>query len=120
AFADEQIVAPFKSHRPQHGQAIGSAVKNGGRNDGIRLEADIAQKRRLKQGPHGHEEHTYPWMFGVAESLNDEGGMPKSPGQADNCGSLPEAQATQFPLKKSSPAQLLAEAGEGVDRDPYE
>src|SRR5262245_9319771 len=59
-------------------------------------------------------------MIGIVEPLNDEGDMPEYPDQPDHCGSLPEAQATQFPLKKSSPAQLLAEAGEGMDRDSSE
>src|SRR6516225_1878413 len=61
AVANEQIVAPFKSHSRQHGQAILSAVKNGGRNNGIRLEADIAEKRSLQHRMDGREEHTYPW-----------------------------------------------------------
>src|SRR5262249_26243957 len=56
-------------------------------------------------------------MFGVVKPLNDERRMPEAPDQANNCGHFPETQATEFPLKKSSPAQLLAKAGEGVDRD---
>jgi len=116
ADANKQIVAPLKSHSRQHGQTIVSAVKNGGRNNGIRLEADVAEKRSQHQGLHGHEEHTRPGMFGVVKPLNDERRMPESPDQANNCGSFPETQATEFPLKETSPAQLLTETGEGVDR----
>src|SRR5215475_3676575 len=59
-------------------------------------------------------------MFGVVKPLNDERRVPEPPDQANNCGSSPETQGTEFPLKKSSPAQLLTEAGEGVDRDSCE
>src|SRR5262245_8893237 len=59
-------------------------------------------------------------MFGVVQPLNDERRVPESPDQANNCGSFPETQAAEFPLKKPPPAQLLTEAGEGVDRDSCE
>src|SRR5262249_2965298 len=88
---------------------------NGGRNHGVCLEADIAEKRSRQHGLHDHEKHPRPVMFGVVEPLNDERRMPESPGEANNCGSFPETQGTEFPLKESSPAQLLTEAGEGVD-----
>src|SRR5262249_55425555 len=120
AVANEQIVAPFKSHGRQHGHAIVSAVKNGRRNNGICLEADIGEKRSRQQGLHVHEEHTRPGMFGVVKPLNDERRMPESPDHSNNCGSFPETQAAEFPLKKSSPAHFLTEAGEGVDRDSCE
>src|SRR5262249_54440020 len=120
AVANEQIVAPFKSHRRQHGHAIISAVKNGGRNNGICFEAEIGEKRSRQQGLHVHEEYNRPGMFGVVKPLNDERRMPESPDQANNCASFPETQAAEFTLKKSSPAQLFTEAGKGVDRDSCE
>src|SRR5262249_48500703 len=95
---------------------IVGAVKNGGRNNGICFEADIGEKRSRQQGLHVHEEHTRPRMFGVVKPLNDERRVPESPDQANNCGSFPETQGTEFPLKETSPAQLLTETGEGVDR----
>src|SRR5262249_1318227 len=59
-------------------------------------------------------------MFGVVKTFNDERRMPESPDHANYFGSSPETQAAEFSLKKSSPAQLLAEAGEGVDRNSCE
>src|SRR5262245_6382509 len=59
-------------------------------------------------------------MFGVVNPLNDKRRMPESPDHSNNCGSFPETQVTEFPLKKPSPAHFLTEAAEGVDRDARE
>src|SRR5262245_41952341 len=63
-----------------------------------------------------NEEHPRPRMLGVVDPLNDQRRMPESPDQANDCASLPETEGAEFPLKKTSPAQLLTEAGEGVHR----
>ena len=75
AAANEQIVAPFKSHSRQHGHAIASAAKNGGRSNGICLEADMGEKRSPQQGLHVHEEHTRPRMFGGVDLCGGLSGM---------------------------------------------